>query len=420
MFVGGLRWETTEQSLKEHFKQFGEVTDCVIMKNGMTGQSRGFGFVSFVDPDVLDVVLANEHVVDGKRLDPKRAIPREDTAALNSVSHQQYGPNAPTSKPQTEEDRVFIGGVDNDTKEQQLNEYFSRYGPIKEVNILRDRVTGNARGFGFIKFQNVSSVAACLSGGPKAILNGKEYDVKSVTPQSSSSNRRDGGRYREDYSRPRTGPPRNPGGPMRRENHYNDSPYSSQRGGGRNDRDSSSKSRGGYSNRYADPLMGVLGGTPVTSTGGSGPMARGQPTSQLDIMQALQLIQTLGQQPQGAQQQMRPQPQTYMPTMNTMGQQQPQTVSALGGLPGQQYSVQQQQAYYNSQMALLNMQQYQQQMRPMQQGYGAAALMNPMTSMAQQQTQPSQYYQANMTSLYGQQQPTQAYQNTARRDPRLQ
>lgn len=45
IFVGGLDFKLTNQELKEHFSQFGEVNDAIILKDVFTGLSRGFGFV---------------------------------------------------------------------------------------------------------------------------------------------------------------------------------------------------------------------------------------------------------------------------------------------------------------------------------------------------------------------------------------
>ena len=51
-------WDTTQESLLSYFSQFGEVIDCVVMKNSGTSRSRGFGFVTFADPSKIDAVLA--------------------------------------------------------------------------------------------------------------------------------------------------------------------------------------------------------------------------------------------------------------------------------------------------------------------------------------------------------------------------
>lgn len=41
LFVGGLSWETTQENLQRFFSRYGEIVDCVVMKNNETGRSRG-------------------------------------------------------------------------------------------------------------------------------------------------------------------------------------------------------------------------------------------------------------------------------------------------------------------------------------------------------------------------------------------
>lgn len=67
MFVGGLSWETTQENLQRYFGRYGEVIDCVVMKNSESGRSRGFGFVTFSDPANVPLVLQNgPHQLDGR------------------------------------------------------------------------------------------------------------------------------------------------------------------------------------------------------------------------------------------------------------------------------------------------------------------------------------------------------------------
>jgi RNA-binding protein Musashi len=57
--------------------RFGEVIDCVVMKNAESGRSRGFGFVTFSDPNNMDKVIQScPHVLDGRTIDPKPCNPR--------------------------------------------------------------------------------------------------------------------------------------------------------------------------------------------------------------------------------------------------------------------------------------------------------------------------------------------------------
>jgi len=54
------------ESLKDYFSQFGEVLECTVMRDGATGRSRGFGFLTFKDPKVVNTVMVKEHSLDGK------------------------------------------------------------------------------------------------------------------------------------------------------------------------------------------------------------------------------------------------------------------------------------------------------------------------------------------------------------------
>ncbi|GCC38874.1 hypothetical protein chiPu_0022897, partial [Chiloscyllium punctatum] len=47
LFIGGLSFETTDDSLRNHFEQWGRLTDCVVMRDPSTKRSRGFGFVTY-------------------------------------------------------------------------------------------------------------------------------------------------------------------------------------------------------------------------------------------------------------------------------------------------------------------------------------------------------------------------------------
>jgi len=47
LFVGSLPWSVNDQSLADLFSQFGTVTQAFVLKDKMTGRSRGFGFVEF-------------------------------------------------------------------------------------------------------------------------------------------------------------------------------------------------------------------------------------------------------------------------------------------------------------------------------------------------------------------------------------
>ncbi len=66
LFVGGLSWDTDNESLKAAFSKFGPLQEASIVTDRDTGRSRGFGFVTFENP--LDAAAASKQM-NGAELD---------------------------------------------------------------------------------------------------------------------------------------------------------------------------------------------------------------------------------------------------------------------------------------------------------------------------------------------------------------
>lgn len=57
MFIGGLSWQTTPESIREYFSSFGDLAEVMVMKDPATRRSRGFGFITFSEPTAVEKVL---------------------------------------------------------------------------------------------------------------------------------------------------------------------------------------------------------------------------------------------------------------------------------------------------------------------------------------------------------------------------
>lgn len=68
IFLGGISPITTHDMVYKYFSAFGELIDCVVMQDRATGKSKGFGFVTFKDSVVTNIVLSQAHVIGGKEV----------------------------------------------------------------------------------------------------------------------------------------------------------------------------------------------------------------------------------------------------------------------------------------------------------------------------------------------------------------
>ncbi|CAD5173548.1 unnamed protein product [Musa acuminata subsp. malaccensis] len=68
VFVGGLAWETKNETLRRHFEQFGEILEAVVIADKKAGRWKGYGFVTFRDPESARRACADQSpLIDGRR-----------------------------------------------------------------------------------------------------------------------------------------------------------------------------------------------------------------------------------------------------------------------------------------------------------------------------------------------------------------
>lgn len=75
--------------------------------------------------------------------------------------------------PASEKGKLFVGGISSETREEALAEHFKKYGEVKEVVVMRDRTTGNGRGFGFVQFAEPDSAERALQEKEKHVIRGR-------------------------------------------------------------------------------------------------------------------------------------------------------------------------------------------------------------------------------------------------------
>ncbi len=205
------------------------------MKDSLSRRSRGFGFITFANPSSVDDVLSqSEHIIDNRRVEAKRAVPRSDTgkapdpasgitrssvlSTMNgggggggdeayttssdsvlpgspnevigvggpaidnsgdalTMGHQQHQ----TSATGLSCAKLFVGGLHYDTRDSHFRSYFEKYGKVVSAEVMFNRETRKSRGFGFVVFESVESASAVLQSthhtiGSKLVEVGDYYD----------------------------------------------------------------------------------------------------------------------------------------------------------------------------------------------------------------------------------------------------
>ena len=72
--------------------------------------------------------------------------------------------------------KIYVGNVSRQTNEQGLESAFAAFGAVDSVAIVRDKFSGESRGFAFVEMRNDTEALAAIGG-----LNGKELDGRVLT-----------------------------------------------------------------------------------------------------------------------------------------------------------------------------------------------------------------------------------------------
>ena len=172
IFVGGLNRRTTEEALKEYFSLWGNIVDCVIMREGKNGPSRGFGFVTFDNAKAVDDCLkVKRHEIDNWEIEPKRSVPKGEA--------------------QSRTRKIFVGGLASTATEEDVEEYFTGLctkfgqGKVLDVDLKRDKENpSRIRGFAFVTFDSEEVVESVCSISFHQIKL-KQCEVKKAESQAT-------------------------------------------------------------------------------------------------------------------------------------------------------------------------------------------------------------------------------------------
>ncbi|OEH78807.1 RNA binding motif-containing protein [Cyclospora cayetanensis] len=186
-FVGGLHPEITRGELQEYLSGFVPVEEIDIKMDVSTGRNRGYAFISVRPPFNADAFLNTKHILRDKQVDirelgskpaPERQAERPPERRMSSSSANRH--------------KIFIGGITSSVTEETLQHHFEQFGSIEKATIIRDG-SGKSRGFGFVQFTSVDSVALAVGASPHQLDSENKVDAQPA--QDRGARRLPAGRY---------------------------------------------------------------------------------------------------------------------------------------------------------------------------------------------------------------------------------
>jgi RNA recognition motif-containing protein len=95
---------------------------------------------------------------------------------------------------------IYVGSLSDDVKEDQLLSAFEAYGHVDSANIIKDRFSGESRGFGFVEMSNKEEAKAAIAALNGSQMNGKSIVVNEARPKKDNRDSRGGGRNKRHSS----------------------------------------------------------------------------------------------------------------------------------------------------------------------------------------------------------------------------
>ena len=88
---------------------------------------------------------------------------------------------------------IYVGNLSSEVTEDDLKVAFQVFGEVTSVNIIKDKFTGQPRGFGFVEMSSGDAVKAAIAGMNGKELKGRALTVNEARPKSDSGKRNFGG-----------------------------------------------------------------------------------------------------------------------------------------------------------------------------------------------------------------------------------
>uniref|UniRef100_A0A2N9FGN8 RRM domain-containing protein n=1 Tax=Fagus sylvatica TaxID=28930 RepID=A0A2N9FGN8_FAGSY len=153
IFVHGLGWDTTAETLTSVFGKYGEIEDCKAVTDRVSGKSKGYAFILFKHRSGSRKALKQ----------PQKKIGNRTTSCQLASAGPVPAP-PPLTPPVSEytQRKIFVSNVSADIDPAKLLQFFKQFGEIEDGPLGIDKQTGKPKGFALFVYKSVESARKAL------------------------------------------------------------------------------------------------------------------------------------------------------------------------------------------------------------------------------------------------------------------
>ncbi|XP_015574743.2 flowering time control protein FCA isoform X2 [Ricinus communis] len=148
LFVGSVPRTASEEDIRPLFEQHGNVIEVALIKDKRTGQQQGCCFVKYATSEEADRAiraLHNQHTLPGGIGPIQVRFADGERERLGAVEY-----------------KLFVGSLNKQATEKEVEEIFSPYGHVEDVYLMRDEMK-QSRGCGFVKYSSREMALAAIN-----------------------------------------------------------------------------------------------------------------------------------------------------------------------------------------------------------------------------------------------------------------
>jgi RNA recognition motif-containing protein len=89
---------------------------------------------------------------------------------------------------------IYVGNLSRDVTEEELRQAFEAFGQVESINVIKDKFSGESRGFGFVQMPSKEEAQKAIDEMNGKYLSGRSINVSEARPRTEDHRGRGGGR----------------------------------------------------------------------------------------------------------------------------------------------------------------------------------------------------------------------------------